>query len=58
MERRGVAAIPNYHFRDDGLMLWFAIKRYIEKVVDIFYQNDDDVAKDYELQLWSIELCR
>ena len=48
--------IPNYHFRDDGLALWEAIRNYVEDVIDIFYQTDEDVQKDHELQEWDREI--
>ncbi len=55
---RDVADIPNYHFRDDGLKLWNAIRSYVESVVDIFYETDDDIQGDFELQEWVSELFR
>lgn len=31
------AALPWYRFRDDGLLLWDAIRGYVEEYVDIYY---------------------
>ena len=51
-----MADIPKYHFRDDGLAIWGAIHKYVEDVVNIFYQIDEDVQEDNELQDWDTEL--
>ena len=55
IKNRDVADIPNYHFRDDGLVLWDAIRGYVKNVIDVFYQNDEDVDNDDELQKWEGE---
>ena len=54
--KRGVDKIPNYHFRDDGLDIWFAIRGYVDEVVNIFYSTNKDVQEDYELQEWEMEI--
>ena len=56
IKNRDVGDLPNYHFRDDGLQLWFAIRSYVDSVVDIFYHTDIDVQQDYELQEWETEI--
>ena len=56
IKERDVGDIPNYHFRDDGLELWFAIRNYVDSVVNIFYHTDKDVQQDYELQEWEMEI--
>ena len=56
IKNRDVADIPNYHFRDDGLALWDAIRVYVEEVVNIFYLTDEDVKEDHELQEWELEV--
>ena len=55
---RGVANIPNYHFRDDGMMLWNAIGKYVEDILNIFYDSDEEVKKDWEIQEWINEIHR
>ena len=55
---RDVGDIPNYHFRDDGLDLWNEIKNFVKDVIDIFYETDDDILGDWELQEWTSELVR
>ena len=55
---RGVASIPNYHFRDDGMMLWNAIGKYVEDILNIFYDTDEEVKNDWEIQEWINEIHR
>ena len=56
IRERDVGDIPNYHFRDDGLDIWFAIRSYVDEVVNIFYDTNEDVRQDYELQEWEMEI--
>lgn len=56
---RGVAdttALPNYPYRDDGLLIWAAIHDWVREYVAIYYNSDADVQGDYELQGWLAEL--
>ena len=56
IEKRDVSDIPNYHFRDDGLEIWFAIRNYVDSVINIFYHTDQDILLDHELQEWEMEI--
>ena len=58
MVRRGLNEIPNYHFRDDALELWYAIMAYVKRVVEFFYTSDEDIIDDLELQHWVKEMYR
>uniref|UniRef100_A0A2I3GIW7 Arachidonate 5-lipoxygenase n=1 Tax=Nomascus leucogenys TaxID=61853 RepID=A0A2I3GIW7_NOMLE len=42
--------IPYYFYRDDGLLVWEAIKTFTAEVVDIYYESDQVVEEDPELQ--------
>lgn len=42
--------IPTYFYRDDGLLVWEAIKKFTAEVVDIYYESDKVVEDDQELQ--------
>ncbi|XP_039089677.1 polyunsaturated fatty acid 5-lipoxygenase isoform X1 [Hyaena hyaena] len=42
--------IPYYFYRDDGLLVWEAIKTFTAEVVGIYYKSDQVVAEDQELQ--------
>ena len=56
--RRGLGDIPNYHFRDDALDIWYAIMAYVKRVIDFFYTSDHDIKNDLELQDWVKEMYR
>ena len=58
VEKRGVADLPNYHFRDDAMLIWKAIKEYVGEIIDIFYECDQDVQDDFEVQEWFKEIYR
>ncbi len=67
--RRGCAdtkTLPNYPYRDDGLLIWNTICDYVHDYLTIFYgdpaSDPEGVRKavegDYELQAWASELSR
>ena len=40
LQERGVdapGALPNYHYRDDAILLWDAIHKYVSAVVNSVY---------------------
>ncbi|XP_077357084.1 arachidonate 12-lipoxygenase, 12S-type isoform X2 [Festucalex cinctus] len=49
---RGVSQLPNYYYREHGLMLWEAIHGFVSGMVSLYYQSDQDVHQDTELQAW------
>jgi arachidonate 15-lipoxygenase len=51
-----VKAFPDYPYRDDGLLVWEAIHRWVHDYLALYYGSDQDVAQDYELQNWLAEL--
>ena len=48
--------LPGYYYRDDGLKIWNAVESYATEMLNLFYQTDDDVKNDSELQNWSEEM--
>ena len=58
MKRRGMMDLPGYHHRDDCLLLWDVIKKYVEKMVNAFYEDDYAVVDDWELQNWAKEVYK
>ena len=59
VKRRGVDdkdLLPNYYYRDDGILIWDAIESYVREIIGIFYKSDDDVKEDTEVQSWANEV--
>ncbi|MDQ0080142.1 arachidonate 15-lipoxygenase [Variovorax boronicumulans] len=60
LRTRGVddtAALPDYPYRDDALLVWNAIAQWIGDYVATYYLSDADVTGDYELKAWATELA-
>jgi arachidonate 15-lipoxygenase len=51
------SALVEYPYRDDGLQLWEALRRYVADYLGIYYASDADVAGDAEVQAWVAELA-
>ncbi|MBR8826571.1 MAG: lipoxygenase [Gomphosphaeria aponina SAG 52.96 = DSM 107014] len=49
-------ALPHYPYRDDGLLLWEAIERYVTNYLKLYYTSAEELQEDYELQAWAGEL--
>ena len=58
INHRGVSDLPNYHFRDDAMMLWKAIDEYVQDILDLFYDSDDQVHNDWEIKEWFNEIYK
>eukprot|EP00076_Gallus_gallus_P041252 XP_025006790.1 hydroperoxide isomerase ALOXE3 [Gallus gallus] len=56
IQARGVSFIPNYHYRDDGMSLWEAIKRFVSGMVAFYYTDNAAVQGDAELQAWVMDI--
>ncbi|MCA8271165.1 AraC family transcriptional regulator [Burkholderia sp. AU30280] len=44
--------LPDYPYRDDGLLIWNAIHAWTTDYVNVYYASDSDVTNDYELTAW------
>ncbi|XP_074661809.1 allene oxide synthase-lipoxygenase protein-like isoform X1 [Tubulanus polymorphus] len=51
-------SLPNYHYRDDALLCYDAIKSYVTEIIDIYYDSGDTLKQDDEIQNWALELCK
>ncbi|XP_067249526.1 polyunsaturated fatty acid 5-lipoxygenase-like isoform X3 [Chanodichthys erythropterus] len=54
---RGVEDLPNYYYRDDGMMVWEAMKSFVSDVVKIYYGSDEKVQQDKEIQAFVKDVC-
>ena len=49
--------LPGFHYRDDALALWDIDLHYVERMMGLFYESDEDVRQDEELQAWVHEMA-
>ncbi|MDA1259070.1 MAG: lipoxygenase family protein [Planctomycetota bacterium] len=49
--------LPNYYYRDDGIMVANAIRGWVQEMLGLFYKTDQDVLNDVEVQAWIEELA-
>nr|XP_055054315.1 polyunsaturated fatty acid 5-lipoxygenase-like isoform X2 [Misgurnus anguillicaudatus] len=47
---RGMEKAPKYYYRDDGMMIWEVINCFVADVVEIYYDSNEKVQKDVEIQ--------
>ncbi len=57
-QRQGVEVefLPDFPYRDDALLLWEAIARYVTRYMQRHYADDMAVQQDPYLQAWATEL--
>ena len=48
--------LPNYPYRDDSLLYWTAIRKWVSDYLALYYQSDADLHADQELAAWFREL--
>jgi arachidonate 15-lipoxygenase len=49
--------LPDFAYRDDGQLLWHAIREYVTGYLGLYYPESGDVVGDRELQSWAAELA-
>ena len=48
--------IKEYGYREDGLKYWAAVRKYTRGILDIYYESDQDVKADSEVQAWLLDV--
>ncbi|KAH7293764.1 hypothetical protein KP509_28G041300 [Ceratopteris richardii] len=48
--------LKDYPYASDGLLLWDAIKTWVNEYVSLYYKDDKSVQDDVELQAWWEEI--
>ena len=59
LAQRGVddaSRLPDYPYRDDALLVWSAIRQWVDDYVNYYYASDAAVQRDAEVQSWVAEL--
>ncbi|MDB9375228.1 lipoxygenase family protein [Nodularia sphaerocarpa] len=51
-----VENLPHYPYRDDGILLWNAINKFVFNYLELYYKTPADLQADVELQAWAREL--
>uniref|UniRef100_A0A8C2CIJ8 Arachidonate 5-lipoxygenase a n=1 Tax=Cyprinus carpio TaxID=7962 RepID=A0A8C2CIJ8_CYPCA len=50
--------LPYYFYRDDGYSVWEAVTSFVTDVVDIYYDKDETVQEDAEIQAFVKDVCK
>ncbi|XP_064626557.1 allene oxide synthase-lipoxygenase protein-like [Lineus longissimus] len=48
--------LRNYPYRDDAMLSWNALHKYVKSTVALYYESDKIVQEDHEIQQWGKEL--
>ncbi|KKD37542.1 MAG: lipoxygenase family protein [Limnoraphis robusta] len=58
IKNRGVSSefLAEFPYRDDALLLWNAIAKYVTAYLQRYYRDDQAVSQDPYLQAWAAEL--
>lgn len=57
LDRRDVNDLSGFLYRDDSTVVHKAIETYARGILRIWYQSDQDVIDDVELQCWAREIA-
>ncbi|MBN3946723.1 MAG: lipoxygenase [Nostoc sp. NMS7] len=58
-QQRGVDdpnLLPIYPYRDDALLVWDAITKWVSDYLNLYYITDEDIQQDTALQAWAAEI--
>ena len=45
LTERGVKDLPKFYYKDDALLLWEAIRQFVQDIIHIYYKDDKSVKK-------------
>ncbi len=51
-----ISQLPEYPYRDDGLLIWNAIHQWVRDYLSSYYTNSQQLLADQALQNWAKEL--
>jgi arachidonate 15-lipoxygenase len=60
MKDRGLdddTMLPDYPYRDDGMLVWQAIGEWCKGYVNAVYKSDEDMRNDDQLMAWAAEVA-
>ncbi|XP_062374878.1 polyunsaturated fatty acid 5-lipoxygenase [Sardina pilchardus] len=60
IKARGVESqeeLPFYFYRDDGIKVWEMVKSFVADIVAIYYDSDETLQKDEEIQAFVKDVC-
>lgn len=55
-KEKGLDKLPEFPFRDDTMLLWNSIEKFVGQYLKIYYTSYNDLINDNELQAWINEL--
>ncbi|KAL8593844.1 hypothetical protein ACOMHN_065321 [Nucella lapillus] len=61
LKRRGLEdpnVLPSYHYRDDALLYYDAIRKYVTSYIHLYYDSPEKLTGDWEIQNWTAELVK
>ncbi|KAH9509992.1 hypothetical protein Btru_044797 [Bulinus truncatus] len=61
LKRRGLDnpdVLPGYYYRDDAMLLYNAINKYVHDYLKLYYTSPELVSSDHELQSFAQELVK
>ncbi|XP_036444035.1 hydroperoxide isomerase ALOXE3 [Colossoma macropomum] len=56
LKERGLDKLANCYYAQDALRVWNALHRFVVSWVDLYYNSDQDIQQDCELQSWIQEI--
>ncbi|KAM6893527.1 polyunsaturated fatty acid lipoxygenase ALOX15B-like [Xenentodon cancila] len=58
IEDRKLKDVPNFYYKEDGEQLWDIIHSFVAEMLDFYYENDDQVKRDSEVQDWISDIFK